>query len=78
MSYSWIGAPAEFNGTNEATGGDSGEISNKFPPVHFSRSLLLRSLRSAGDDAAESTCQHRLENFRDLKIATTLLSTFTM
>lgn len=23
MSYSWIGAPAEFNGTNAATGGDS-------------------------------------------------------
>ncbi|KAK5663652.1 hypothetical protein OQA88_4083 [Cercophora sp. LCS_1] len=23
MSYSWIGAPAEFNGTNEVTGGDS-------------------------------------------------------
>lgn len=24
MSYSWVGAPAVFNGTNEETGGDSG------------------------------------------------------
>ena len=25
MSYSWVGAPAVFNGTNDETGGDSGE-----------------------------------------------------
>lgn len=25
MSYSWVGAPTEFNGTNEDLGGDSGE-----------------------------------------------------
>jgi hypothetical protein len=24
MSYSWVGPPTEFNGTNEITGGDSG------------------------------------------------------
>ena len=27
MSYSWVGSPAPFNGTNEETGGDSGEHS---------------------------------------------------
>ena len=26
MSYSWIGAPAEFNGTNAELGGDSSEF----------------------------------------------------
>jgi len=25
MSHSWIGAPAVFNGTDDVTGGDSGE-----------------------------------------------------
>lgn len=33
MSYSWIGAPAEFNGTNEVTGGDSGELRVAEPPM---------------------------------------------
>jgi hypothetical protein len=26
MSHSWIGAPAQFNGTNPNTGGDSGML----------------------------------------------------
>lgn len=41
MSYSWIGAPAEFNGTNEATGGDSGE-----PPSDDTRNRTHRERAS--------------------------------
>ena len=32
MSYSWTGPPAQFNGTDDITGGDSGE--SNFP-CHF-------------------------------------------
>jgi hypothetical protein len=31
MSYSWVGAPTEFNGTNAETGGDSSE----YPKVYI-------------------------------------------
>lgn len=29
MSYSWIGSPVPFNGTDEETGGDSGMIPSR-------------------------------------------------
>jgi len=42
MSYSWVGAPTEFNGTNEETGGDSGMYSRS--PLQ----MLTLELRGRG------------------------------
>lgn len=33
MSYSWIGAPTPFNGTNAALGGDSSKLITAFVDV---------------------------------------------
>jgi hypothetical protein len=34
MSYAWVGKPAQFNGTDAITGGDSGEC---IPQSHCAR-----------------------------------------
>lgn len=33
--YSWVGAPAQFNGTNPLTGGDSCTLDPLWVPEHF-------------------------------------------
>jgi hypothetical protein len=42
MSYSWIGPPTVFNGTNEITGGDSGEYNSMYPLVYTRHPHLAR------------------------------------
>jgi hypothetical protein len=34
MSYSWVGEPAQFNGTDEITGGDSRECTPPCTTAH--------------------------------------------
>ena len=34
MSYSWVGPPAQFNGTDDITGGDSGEYKPQSTIAH--------------------------------------------
>lgn len=40
MSYAWVGAPTEFNGTNSALGGDS----SPFYPFWYTRAMLTADI----------------------------------
>jgi hypothetical protein len=43
MSYPWIGPPAQFNGTDDITGGDSGEYKSPCTTAHVpSATRILR------------------------------------